>query len=239
MKFQQAEANSSVRPISIRKWVFTPTLEYMQAQTLKRDPSNYKPMIYNKDNRLPFEPKTILIPKGSFVMGVRKGEGPFEVVGLREVYLGDFAIGRYEISNEEFNYFIKETEYKTDAEKIYGGFAASGRGGWQWSSEVNWRNPFIDWGKPSNFNQLPVVMVSWRDAVEYTKWLSKKTNKRYRLPTEAEWEKAARGTDGRFYPWGDDWEEKELSVYCNHGKYMEGFEPGLGDDSDGHFIWHL
>jgi toxoflavin biosynthesis protein ToxD len=50
----------------------------------------------------------------------------------------------------------------------------------------------------------PIVNISWRDALEYAEWLSESTGERWRLPSEAEWEKAARGTDGRIYPWGND-----------------------------------
>ncbi|HUY76667.1 MAG TPA: SUMF1/EgtB/PvdO family nonheme iron enzyme [Ktedonobacterales bacterium] len=52
----------------------------------------------------------------------------------------------------------------------------------------------------------PIVNVSWHDAMAYVQWLSERTGKSWQLPTEAEWEKAARGTDGRIYPWGDRWD---------------------------------
>ena len=64
--------------------------------------------------------------------------------------------------------------------------------------------------------------VSWNDAIAYCKWLSEKTKKNYRLPTEAEWEKAARGEDGHIYPWGDDFDSKKANTE----------ESGIGDTSD-------
>jgi len=134
----------------------------------------------------------------------------------------------------QFAAFIQDTGYVTDAEKDGGGFCTDGIGPWQWGEGVSWRKPFLSWQKPADFDALPVIMVSWRDADAYTKWLSKKTGKRYRLPSEAEWEKAARGDDGRFYPWGDDWQE--LDRYCNHGRYRKGSEPGAGDDRDGYLL---
>lgn len=59
----------------------------------------------------------------------------------------------------------------------------------------------------------PVVLVSHADAVAYAAWLSEQTGETWRLPTEAEWEKAARGTDGRMFPWGDDWDPHKLNSH--------------------------
>jgi len=117
----------------------------------------------------------IAIPAGEFIMGSdREVERPSHTVSLPA-----FEIDQFEVTNEQFARFVKETGYKTTAEKA--GDSMS------WSAYAA--------GKPNN----PVVKVSWDDAVAYCQWMGK------RLPTEAEWEKAARGTDGRLYPWGNEW----------------------------------
>jgi formylglycine-generating enzyme required for sulfatase activity len=65
------------------------------------------------------------------------------------------------------------------------------------------RNPPIDWVNQLNHLDYPVIWITWFDATEYAKWFSEITNKSWRLPTEFEWEKAGRGTDGRIFSWGD------------------------------------
>ena len=70
------------------------------------------------------------------------------------------------------------------------------------------------WTGRSNSKRLdhPVVCVSWQDATAYAAWLAKLTGQPWRLPTEAEWEKAARGTDGRIYPWGNTWDKARANT---------------------------
>ena len=120
----------------------------------------------------------IEIPAGPFTMGSDTGEG--DEAPAHQVDLPAFEIDKFEVTNADFARFVEATGYQTDAEK-------EGR-------SKTWRKAAE--GKDNH----PVVYVSWNDAVAYCEWLGK------RLPTEAEWEKAARGTDGRMYPWGNKWD---------------------------------
>src|SRR5262249_37019470 len=71
----------------------------------------------------------------------------------------------------------------------------------------------IEWRTQLQRLDHPVVNVSWHNAIAYAAWLAKVTGQPWRLPTEAEWEKAARGTDGRIYPWGDLWDQTRANTY--------------------------
>ena len=89
----------------------------------------------------------------------------------------------------------------------------------------------------------PITNISWKDGIQYAEWLSKVTGERWRIPTEAEWEKAARGVDGRIYPWGDVWDTTRSNARAadNHsvvtiGKYPEGVSPYSIQDMAGN-IW--
>jgi ribose/xylose/arabinose/galactoside ABC-type transport system permease subunit/formylglycine-generating enzyme required for sulfatase activity len=126
----------------------------------------------------------IEIPAGPFTMG--SDTGAEDETPAHEVDLQAFEIDKFEVPNADFAQFVETTGYQTDAEK-------EGR-------TKTWRDAAE--GKDNH----PVVFVSWNDAVAYCEWLGK------RLPTEAEWEKAARGTDGRMYPWGDEWDVSKANV---------------------------
>ncbi len=127
--------------------------------------------------KLPAHDDMVRVPAGWFLMGsdkkVDKNAYPAELP-QRKVYLDDYEIDKYEVTTVQFLKFVLATN----------------------------RAPLIDWQYDGgNFQETmashPVMHVSWDEAEAYCKWAGK------RLPTEAEWEKAARGEDGRIYPWGN------------------------------------
>lgn len=141
-------------------------------------------------SHLIFEPQMISIPEGPFLMGTSakqleylKDETHIEwlkwELPQHRVYLSEFYIGKYPITNREYQVFIQET---THIPPKY------------WIGDQY----------PLSKEAHPVVNVSCQDAKAYCEWLSNKTGRLYRLPTEAEWEKAAKGTDERIWPWGND-----------------------------------
>jgi formylglycine-generating enzyme required for sulfatase activity len=118
----------------------------------------------------------ILIPGGEFLMGCDSGANDERPV--HRVFVDEFAIGCFAVTNQLYQSFIKETGHEPPS-------------GWN----------------DSRFNhpEQPVSSVSWFDATAYCQWFSENTGKFYRLPTEAEWERAARGgLEGRLYTWGDE-----------------------------------
>lgn len=138
----------------------------------------------------------IFIKGGTFLMGSSEGhpeEGP-----PHEVSVEPFWIDRDEVTVGEFDAFVRATGYKTEAERFgWSGVFNVETAEWGKVDGANWRHPE---GPASNANpQEPVTQVSWNDAVEYAQWAVK------RLPTEAEWEFAARGGLGRQpYAWGSE-----------------------------------
>ena len=144
------------------------------------------------------EPQLVRVPTGSFLMGSTEEQVKQAVAkGLSKDFakaeqpqhsgeLPDYFIGKYPVTNAEYRAFVRETGHSSPR---------------HWDGE----------SYPDEKGDHPVVNVSWRDATAYCQWLSEKTGKLYRLPTEAEWEKAARGADGRLYPWGNDWDPARLN----------------------------
>src|SRR5437763_32280 len=132
-------------------------------------------------------PEMVPIPAGHFTMGARAAEPghnaaerPAHAVTVRT----PFAIGKFDVTRAQFAKFAEATSYKPN-------------------EKCDWRSPRVH-GQPMNQSDAdPVVCVSWRDATAYAAWLSQKTGKTYRLPSEAEWEYAARAGSNTARPWGD------------------------------------
>jgi len=152
------------------------------------------------------------IPADSFIMG--SNDGSSDEKPIHTVYLDKYYMGKYEITVGQFRKFVNATGYKTDAEKS-GGASVYTNGTWQNKADANWGNPYFSQGENS-----PVVCISWYDANAYCDWAGGLP-----LPTEAQWEKAARGTDGRKYPWGNSW----VGNKCNYGLPSTPSYPGAND----------
>lgn len=137
----------------------------------------------------PFVLELVHVPAGVFLMGsdpakdknARPDEQP-----QHQVYLSEFYIGKYPVTNEQYAVFVKATRHKAP-------------------------DPWEKGKIPAGKENYPVDYVSWEDAMAFCQWLSQASGRHFHLPTEAEWEKAARGTDGRIYPWGNQWDRSKLN----------------------------
>ncbi len=175
------------------------------------------------------------IPSGEFVMGstpeeiAREGkrlkhpewlldEAPQHTLSLEEFWLA-----KYPVTVAQFAVFVRATRYVTDAEKE--GY------GWVWSGSeekynrvygANWLHPFTPQGDVRQKLHHPVTQVSWDDALAFCAWASQVIGEEVRLPSEAEWEKAARGSDARIYPWGN---QEPDSRRCNFNNHLQDTSP--------------
>jgi sulfatase modifying factor 1 len=152
----------------------------------------------------------VLVPTGEFRMGAPAGSGGLpDEQPERAVLLSAFYIDRFEVTNEAYFLFVSMTGHRMPEN--------SNPAATLWKD----RRPM------PGIERHPVVNVSWTDADAYCRWAGK------RLPTEAEWEKAARGTDGRRYPWGDQWDV----LLANSASYWAGRTVQFDSGADWEAFW--
>jgi formylglycine-generating enzyme len=154
------------------------------------------------------EPTLVRVPAGWFLMGSESGQDNEKPV--HRVLVDDFFLATCQVTNAEYARFLRGTGLPP--------------------------TPF--WKQPEfSHPQQPVVGVSWFEAVRYCEWLSKATGKRYRLPSEAEWERSARaGREGELYPWGDT-PPQSLPGYA--GSWQSGPEPVGRSEPNGFGLFNM
>jgi formylglycine-generating enzyme required for sulfatase activity len=146
-------------------------------------------------------PPLARIPVGDFLMGAADGEANERPV--HRVRVSEFFIGRFPVTNDEYARFIRATGHAAPGIHRLPLIASGGRE----ALFDKFAAPYVWHGgePPAGRGNHPVVLVTHDDAIAYCAWLSVMLSRPVRLPTEAEWEKAARGgVDGARYPWGDD-----------------------------------
>ena len=152
--------------------------------------SEVEPEIDAASGEEPIQEEMVAISAGPFIRGTN--DGGFDEQPQRTIFLDAFSIDRYEVTNHQYQQFVAVTGHRKPG--LPSRYAKSG-------------------SRVRGVNQ-PVVYVSWEDASEYCRWRGK------RLPTEAEWEKAMRGADGRLWPWGNS----EQPDGANWARVQDGHE---------------
>ena len=180
------------------------------------------------------------IPEGCFQMGQTETETNYllEKAGTEQynkyykdelprhqACLTGFWMAQTAVTVKQFRQFVEETGYQTDAEKQGKAWIYNQDTQWKWEERegYTWKNPGYEQG-----DNHPVVNVSWTDAKTFIAWLSKKTGQNYRLPTEAQWEYAARAGSTAMRFWGDS--EAEACKYANIGGKETGWSPSFPCD---------
>jgi len=161
-------------------------------------------------------PEIVRIPEGCFLMGCDQGQDNERPV--HRVWVDCFGIGRFPVTNREYAIFVGQSQI----------------GPPPFCADPKFSHP-----------ELPVVGVTWDEAVAYCQWLRERTGKEFRLPTEAEWEYGARGgREGELYPWGDEPPEERAAIGFDSvtgGPARVGANPpngyGLYDLSEGVHEW--
>lgn len=186
----EQEKHAFILPVLKEDCEIPSLLQHRKYANFKDDPEQaFQDVLEVVQPSKPFEPELIKIPAGEFLMGSdpkRDKDARDDELPLHRVYTSEFYISKFPVTNAQYKTFVEAT-YVGAPEHFSEG-------------EVS----------PAKENH-PVVNVPWKDADAYCCWLTEVTGKPFCLPTEAEWEKAARGTEGRIYPWGDEWDPTKLN----------------------------
>jgi formylglycine-generating enzyme required for sulfatase activity len=191
----------------------------------------------------PCPSEMVMIPGGTFTMG-SDNSGLIEELSAQEVTVSSFCIDKYEVTNTQFAAFVKATGYVTvaerslpkeqfpdlpDEQRLPGSLVfeiaqpgAKQLSWWHWQAGANWRHPFGAESTIANRGNYPVLHIAYEDALAYAQWAGKS------LPTEAQWEYAARGgLNGATYAWGNQYSEKKANTW-------QGIFPFFNTESDGY-----
>jgi serine/threonine-protein kinase len=160
----------------------------------------------------------VYVPPGSYYSG---GDPLAPLPEERHlVHVGAFAVGQFPVTCAEYLEFLNDLYHRDPDEAVRRSPRATGTGGYYWAAQpgsgfsLETPDPDGDRWDP----EWPVIGVSWQDAVAYCVWYSHRAERTVRLPTREEWEKAARGTDGRIFPWGDRFDP----TFCKMESSREG-----------------
>lgn len=163
----------------------------------------------------------VLVPAGSFKMGDNFNDGEARERPVHTVELDAFYIGKYEVTNGDWRKFRDDPGYDDP------NFWPEGRV-MPKDQVPYWADAKNHGGATPGTDNYPAQGLNWDAATAYCNWLTAKTGKAYRLPTEAEWEKAARGTDQRRYPWGNSI-DRSYANYVGSKPYDTGEAVGFYD----------
>ncbi|CAG0942313.1 Formylglycine-generating enzyme [Gammaproteobacteria bacterium] len=177
-------------------------------------------------------PALVVIPPGEFLMGAPGGEEGRPEGPVHKVHIGKpFALGQVEVTQAQFAAFIGASGH------VMAGGCQVWQGEWRTPPDADWTNP--GYGR-APFDDEPVACVSWNDAQAYVQWLSQRTGRHYRLPSEAEWEYAARAGSTAAYYWVDQGADADsgacayANVYDASGARANGFSWAPFGCDDGH-----
>jgi formylglycine-generating enzyme required for sulfatase activity len=168
-------------------------------------------------------PQVARIPAGEFTMGADDGEA--DERPAHRVLLDEFCIGVYPVTNDQYAEFVRDAKHRLPAVRQLPRIVTGDQeqGFRDLASPYIWRSG----DPPGDRGNHPVTLVTFEDATAYCAWLAQKTSLPVRLPTEAEWERAARGgTDGLAYPWGNNLDPLRANYLADQAaKQLRGTQP--------------